>query len=131
MNAMKSKNIFIDNAVIYYAIDDVTSIKDSAQLNILYEDVAQKLKIYDDNDWRTVLFDKGITEIIERIKEYYLDVYEHYLIRMYNDAFTTSSKKSYIKEQIQEYYKFIVCYNLLPFVYDKTDYDIMHSNYSM
>ena len=48
MEAMKSKNIFLDQTNIYDAIDDVTSIKDLAQLNILYEEVAQKLKIYDD-----------------------------------------------------------------------------------
>ena len=124
MDGLKSKNIFLDQSVFYDAIDDVTSIKDLAQLNILYEDVAQKLRIYDDNEWRTVLFDKGITEIIERIKEHYLDVYERYLIRLYYDDSTSAAKKAYIREHVQEYYKFIACYDLMPFVYDKTDHEI-------
>lgn len=118
---MKSKNIFLDQTNIYDAIDDVTSIKDLTQLNILYEEVAQKLRIFDDNEWRTVLFDTGISEIIERIKEYYLDVYEQYLLRLYYDSSTVPSKKEYIREQMQEYYKFIACYELNPYVYNLSD----------
>lgn len=128
MEAMKSKNIFLDQTNIYDAIDDVTSIKDLAQLNILYEEVAQKLKIYDDNEWRTVLFDTGICEIIERIKEYYLDVYEQYLLRLYYDCATIPSKKEYIKEQMQEYYKFIACYELNPYVYQLSDQYILRQS---
>lgn len=126
MDGFKSKNIFLENSLFFDAIDDVTSITDLAQLNILYEDVAQKLKIYDDNEWRTVLFDKGITEIIERIKDHYLDVYERYLIRLYYDSTTNSAKKTYIKEHLQTYYRFIACYDLMPYVHDKTDDEVTH-----
>ena len=125
MEKMKSKNVFLDQSNIYDAIDDVTSIKDLTQLNILYEEVAQKLKIYDDNEWRTVLFDTGISEIIERIKEHYLDIYERYLLRLFYDASTIMSKKEYVNEQLREYYKFITCYDFRPYVFQKTDQEIL------
>jgi hypothetical protein len=136
MDEMRSKNIFLDNSGFFDAIDDMTSltslasnaskttIKDLTRLNVLYEDVAQKLKIYDDNEWRSVLFEKGITQIIERIKDHYLDVYERYLIRLYYHDTTSAVKKAYIKEHLQEYYMFIACYDLSPYVCDKADHEI-------
>jgi hypothetical protein len=126
MDSMKSKNIFLDTNVLYETIDGATSNKDVANMNILFEDVAQKLKIYDDNEWRTVLFENGVKEIIQGIKDNYLDMYERYLVRLYLHPTSYVQKRETIKEYMEEYYKFIVCYGLPPFVAYKTDYEIIH-----
>ena len=128
METMRSKNIFLENGVIFETIDDVTSAKDLTVLNVLYEEVAQKLRIYDDNEWRTVLFDTGITEIITRIKDYYLDVYERYLLKLWHNPSSSLPKRAYIKEHVEEYYRFIACYSLHPFVRDQSDQEILEDD---
>jgi hypothetical protein len=128
MDAMRSKNVFLDTHVLYETIDGATSTKELNKVNILYEDVAQKLKIYDDNEWRTVLFDIGVNEVLTMIKDAYLDVYERYLIRLYQDASTGLQKKAAIKEKISEYYMFIACFDLQPYVQGRSDSDILYQD---
>ena len=125
MDTMRSKNIFLENSVMFETIDDVTSAQDLTMLNVLYEEVAQKLRIYDDNKWRTFLFETGIAEIITRIKECYLDVYERYLLKLWHDPSSSLPKKAYIKEHVEEYYRFIACYSLNPFVQEQSDQEII------
>ena len=42
-------------------IDEITTINDISQLNILYDDILNKIKIFCEGEWKSLLFEIGIT----------------------------------------------------------------------
>ena len=104
-------------------IDTLTCFKDIDNFNILYEAIPNKIKIYSEGIWKSYLFEAGIGDLIQRIKDCYLDKYESYMIQRYQNV-TNHHTKSVIAESIEEYYRFIACFDMVPYVYDKTDGDI-------
>lgn len=105
------------NKVVF---DDVTTIKDNAEnFNIYYDEIPNKLNIFCNGKWKSFLLDVGIKRMIGIIQGYYLDAYECYMIRKH----TTTSP--HIKDRIEEYYKFIACFGVWPFVHCRSNGEIL------
>ena len=117
----------LDYQNIMEVIDSVTCIKDIDTLNVLYDEVLNKLKLYFSGEWRNVLLEAGIKQIIEKIQVCYLDHYECFLIRRYNDSSFQWQLKTQIKEHIEDYYKFLSIFEITPYVYQKTNNEILYS----
>lgn len=113
---------------IIEVIDSVTCIKDIDTLNVLYDEVLNKLKLFCCGEWRHVLMEAGIKEIIEKIQVCYLDHYECFLIRRYNNESTGWQYKVQVKEHIEDYYKFLAIFGITPFIYEKSNNEITGSD---
>lgn len=92
--------------------------------NLMYDFKGNKLKIYDNGEWDTSLVPQGIQHVITVIKDYLLNSYEAFLVRT---MFKTSSviTRQQQQELLEEYYEFLCCFDILPFVKDVTDADLM------
>lgn len=101
----------------------VDSVKTFEDLNIYYDKNADKLKIYD-GEWEEMLTNKGIKKIVEVIKDCYWSTYECYLLRKFfieSNAFNRQK----CRELLVEYFKFIGCFDVEPFVKNKDNDEIM------
>lgn len=107
-------------------IDTLTTFTDIDRFNVIYDRIPNKLKIFHSGEWCCSLLDVGIKDIIMKIKECYLDFYECYLIRKINSPGCNAVYKSRMTELIDEYYKFLACFDIVPFVQGKNNNEIMY-----
>lgn len=107
--------ITLDQKAILDIIDKITSFSNVDHMNIVYDEVPDKIKIFQQGEWKPYIFEAGTDMIISTVKSFYLDYYEIYLIRKYQ-ATCNLFEKQCIKEQIEEYYKFIASFDMEPFV---------------
>lgn len=115
----------------YDIVDDLTFLSLSTNnnienLNTVYDDKTNRLNIYSEGEWQSCLLDKGVKKIIENIKIYYLDIYEVYSIRKIKCGSLYYEDKNQLKEKLCEYYNFIACFELYPYVYQKNDNEILY-----
>lgn len=99
------------------------NVKSFEDLNIVYDKSADKLKIFD-GEWEEMLLNRGVKKILLVIQSYYWDAYECFMLRnIYTgiDAF----KKQKLRELLIEYYKFVGCFDVEPFVKNKENEDIL------
>lgn len=122
----KAKHFQMDKNSFLSVIDTITTIQDIDKLNIIYDEVPNKIKVFTCGEWRSSLLDAGVQEMIFKIKGCYLDFYECYLLRKYYDPALGQQQRSHIKELIEDYYKFISCFDILPFAKDKNDNEILY-----
>lgn len=115
---------YLDKRALLSVVDTVTTIDNIDSLNVLYDNIANKIKIYNEGSWKSCLLDAGVHEVIACIKDSYLDSYECHLIRKWSNT-SNAFKKNCIREYIEEYYKFLVALDMTPFVIDKEDGDIL------
>jgi hypothetical protein len=114
-------------------IDEVTNIlngKNIEHLNLLYDHKINKLAIYNDDSWEEYLLTSGVKRIISIIKENYLDSYESYLIFQIDNS--SEYKKQQCYELLDEYYRFISCFDIKPTVigyHDIPKHDLYMSRY--
>jgi len=123
----KLKYYSLNKADFLNIIDTLTCVTDVENFNVLYEAIPNKIKIYSEGIWKSYLFEAGIGDLIQRIKDCYLDKYELYMIKKFKISDNHHTKCT-IAESIEEYYKFIACFDMIPFVYDKTDGELMCSS---
>lgn len=98
------------------------SAKSFEDLNIVYDKNADKLKIFD-GEWEEMLLNRGVKKILQTIQSYYWDAYECYMLRkLHTDK--NAFNKQRLKELLIEYYKFIGCFDVEPFVKNKDNEDI-------
>lgn len=115
-------------------IDDVSKIANGEgldDLNILYDSKTNKLKVYGvdgENAWKEMLMLTGVIKIIATIQDYYLNKYECYLLRRINDSDENAQNKQKCKELLEEYYRFIGCFDIDPYVKGHSDIDIMYNS---
>lgn len=99
-------------------IDRVTKVTNSKyeESNVLLDQ--NKLFIREHDDWKEFIYNYGLKIIVNMIKEYYWNAYECYLIRrIKNDAIQCQTRMK-TKESLIEYYKFIGCLDIEPFIKD-------------
>ena len=102
---------------------NIDKVKTFEDLNIYYDKNADKIQLYD-GEWEEMLSYKGVKKILEIIQSYYWDAYECYLLRKcFND--TSAFNKQVCKELLREYYKFIGCFDVEPFVKNKDNESIL------
>lgn len=95
-------------------VNDMVSIPktnvpgDVSKMNIIFD---EHIEIYNDDNWETLLSDTGLDSIITGLKQNYLDYYEKYNIMQIENE-NTSKHVNLLKD----YYKFLACFNMQPFV---------------
>lgn len=94
--------------------------------NIHYNEKTKKMNLYEDGEWTTLLQEAGITKVIAGIQEYFLDVYEAYLVRKLYNSNVNMLNKIDIKEHLIQYYIFLSCFDLYPYIKDKSDKYILN-----
>ncbi len=120
----------IDENRLFDIIDEISRIRrgDLQHMNIIYDDKLKELNLFKSGCWETLILDRGIKEVIEILKEIFLDHYEKYLIRRIYVSETNYMNKQKYKEDLERHYKFIGCFELTPFIKDKDDMDILGEN---
>lgn len=100
-------------------IDKATCANDVLNMNVLYDKPTDRLKIFDEDEWESYAFEQGVKELTKKLQDNYLDDYEIYLLQKYIDspAFT----KQCAKECLQEYYTFLVTFDIKPFPIQSRD----------
>lgn len=114
-------------ASIMEVIDSVTLMVDTEKMNVLYDEIPNKLKIFCYGEWKCLLLEAGIKEIIEKIQACYLDYYECYLHRKLVDTDSNVQYRVEIRERLEEYYKFLAYFNILPYIHGKNNYQVLYS----
>jgi hypothetical protein len=110
-------------------IDKVTYIsKNVENFNIYYDEIPNKLKIFTCGEWNTLLLDAGIKQMLHKIKACYLDTYECYLLRKLNDSNIGAHSRMQFKEHLLDYFKFLSCFDISPYVSNASDGDILKNN---
>ena len=122
----KMKHCEMDKNSFLSVVDTVTTIQDIDKLNIIYDEVPNKIKLFCCGEWRSSLLDAGIQDIVSKIQSCYLDYYECYLLRKFYDVSIASPQKSHIRELIEDYYKFIACFDIIPYVKNKNNNEILY-----
>lgn len=67
-----------------------------------------------------ISFQRGTRDLILTIRDNFFDFYEIYLLRK-----IYVSEKTEYKEFLEDYYKFIGCFDIKPYIEDKNDCDIL------
>jgi hypothetical protein len=107
-------------------IDKISSIPDNKPeyFNIIYDAQINKLKLYEEGAWKSMLIAQGIRQILIITQECLLNSYESFLMRKIknNRSLLVECQKS--KELLIEYYKFIGAFEIYPFCKEQNDSEI-------
>lgn len=122
----KYKNFSMSIQDMLEVVDSVTTMCQVENFNIIYDDKLNKLKVFTFGTWKSSLIDGGIKELIEKIQSCYLDSYECFLLRKYNNGSVFEMKQA--SEHIEEYYKFISFFDITPYVLDKNNNQIIYNS---
>lgn len=113
---------------LFEIVDAVSKLCNGLEdFNIMYDEKLNKLRIFSYGEWRSLLLDSGIKEMVETIQKCYLDTYECYLIRKMKQDSISLFNKNVMYEHLMEYYKFLSCFDVTPFVDNKNDYQILYN----
>ena len=100
---------------------------DCKNMNVIFDQKFNKLKLYDMGKWHELIVIQGVTTLLSKIQEHYFNLYECYLIRKIEVSNIGLQDKAVIKDKLAEYYKFIGCFQIDPFVKDKNDSEILYN----
>lgn len=95
-------------------IDTLTVCNTIERITVLYDEQLGRIRFTDCGTWKSKMLDHGIDEIMSKIQGGYLDYYEEYLLRKVQDA--DPYTQQVIKERLIDYYKLLVCFDMLPCV---------------
>ena len=118
----------IDENRLFDIVDEISKINsnDFKQMNIIYDEKLKELNLYKSGSWENFIIDRGIKEVVEMLKDYFLDYYEKYLLKkIHTLAIKEQMKANKYKEDLERHYKFLGCFDLLPYVNDKDNMDIL------
>ncbi len=115
----------LGNNRLFDIIDEISKIRNFSDLNIIYDDKLKELNLFKSGSWENYLVDRGLREIIDIIKDFFLDHYEKYLLKKIHVTETNERQKQAYKEYLEEYYNFIGCFEIKPYIQDKDDCDIL------
>lgn len=117
------KDFTLPSKEIINLIDDLTRTENIQTLNVIHDTVSDRIKMFNAGEWNSMLFDKGIDEVVLKLKDIYFDYYENYLLRRLYQA--SAYEKQCLTERIKSYYSFIVSFDLDPYVDGISDGDIL------
>lgn len=101
---------------------------DYEQYNMHYDEKTKKLKLFEDGEWTTLLQEAGISKVVAGIQEHFLDVYELYLVRKLNNHDVHFMQRDDIQKHLAQYYHFLTCFHLHPYVENKSDKHILRGD---
>jgi hypothetical protein len=112
------------------AIEDISGVKNAEfeKFNLKYDLSFDKIDIYDSGDWISFNIDKGIGKIFGILQDNIWNSYEKYLIRKMKNKGDVYNRQI-VKELLTEYFTFIKCFNVFPFMNDHDDSDVFGEDY--
>jgi hypothetical protein len=125
-----SNFLVLDKHNLLEVVDQVTSLvtdETLENLNIIYDEKFNKLKLYESGKWTDSLLMNGIRTLLMQIQAIYFNVYECYLIRKIEYSQLVPQHKAKIREQLCEYYKFLGCFEIEPYVVGRNDSEIKYN----
>jgi hypothetical protein len=125
----RSNFLVMDKHNLLEVIDQVSSLTDETfeNMNILFDEKFNKLKLYENGEWNVSILISGIRTLLMKIKEVYFDQYECYLIRKIEYSNMGLYNKQKIKEKLIDYYKFLGCFEINPYVDGRNDTEIKYN----
>jgi hypothetical protein len=119
----------MDKHNLLEVIDQVSSLADETfeNMNILYDEKFNKLKLYESGEWNVSILISGIRTLLMKIKEVYFDQYECYLIRKIEYSTLNLFSKQKIREKLVDYYKFLGCFEIDPYANGRNDSEIKYN----
>ncbi len=117
----------IDENRLFDIIDEISRIKrgDLTHMNIVYNEKLKELNLYKSGCWESLILERGIKEVIEILKDIFLDHYEKYLFKQIYVSEKNLLNKQKYKEDVERHYKFLCCFDLYPYIKDKDDMEIL------
>jgi hypothetical protein len=113
------------NNRLFDIFEEITKIRNLQDMNIIYDDKLKELSLFKSGSWETMLIERGIKEILEILKEYFLDHYELFLFRRIYVIEKSEREKQRYKAHLEDYYKFIGTFDLRPIIEEKNDNEIL------
>jgi hypothetical protein len=105
------------------AVDQATGTDNQFNsMNVLYDPKTNKISIYRNPKWEYYLLESGINEVIRTIKSNFLDTYEQYLVKKLS---LSSTNLVQLQSRLDEYFKFIISFDLQPYVKAQKDQEIL------
>lgn len=98
-------------------IDQSVSGSKPENLNMLFNHSLNKIIMYQDDEWESYLTEAGLKKMITRIRDYYLEYYEYFLLRNYFDIHVFAQYRNNCHNQLKEYYKFLAHFDVYPSSY--------------
>lgn len=117
------KHFSLDYHSILKVIDTITTCNNIETMNIFHDTMSNKLKIYVNGKWECLLFGHGVVDLMQKIQTCYLDYYEAYLLK--KAYYGSQYERQCVKERLNEYYKFLVCFELTPLIKSEFIEDIL------
>jgi hypothetical protein len=113
------------NNRLFDIFEEITKIRNLQDMNIIYDDKLKELSLFKSGSWETMLIERGVKEILEMLKEYFLDHYELFLFRRIYIIEKSEREKQRYKAHLEDYYKFIGTFDLRPIIEEKDDSEIL------
>jgi hypothetical protein len=95
------------------------------RLNLLFDKKLNRLKIYKEEEWKTLMVEMGIRDLVSLFKSYFLDTYELYLIKNLHSEGSVFPNRYPFQEHIDIYYRFIATFDLTPAISNTSDHDLL------
>lgn len=110
---------------IFEIIDEVSSLNNGRiqDFNILYDKKYDKLRMYDSGAWKEFLLHNGCKALLLHLQDGIFDAYECYLIKKFKASKPYDQAK--IRQLLEDYYKTLGCFDVPPYVKDRSDLTIM------
>jgi hypothetical protein len=120
----------IDESRLFDIIDEISKIRrgDLTHMNIIYNEKLKELNLYKSGCWESLILERGLKEVVEILKEVFLDHYEKYLFKQIYVSEKNYLNKQKYKEDVERHYKFLCCFDLYPYIKDKDDMEILGEN---
>ena len=96
---------------------------DMSDMNVLVDLKANRMMIYDAEEWSDLDLSSGARKLVTFIHENFMNEHERYLLRCHKNSRDIREKQD-IKEQIVKYYRIVVAFDLEPYCFNRTDDDI-------
>lgn len=111
-------------------VDSITKSKEPSMedFNVIYDSQLNKIMLYETGDWKEMFLTTGCKTIIRTVQEYLWDAYECHLIRKVERNHMKPYEKQHIRELLEEYYTFLGCMDVDPYVKGKPDNQIMYNS---
>jgi hypothetical protein len=114
----------LDSQELLNTIDTVSRTCDClSEFNLMLDSKNNKLRVYE-GQWENYMLDKGMAHLVLRIQEYYWDSYEEYLIHNIFHRPGGMQEAQRCTELLKEYYQFLACFQVNPYVNEKSDAEL-------
>lgn len=110
---------------LFEVIDEISNTSKVNDINLYYDSKSDKVHIYA-GEWEERMSYCGMKRIINIIQSCYWNAYEIYLLRRIETVDMSLATQRCI-ELLEEYYKFIGCFEIYPYCKDKHKNEIMYN----